>query len=494
MKKGFIKLILVLTIIFSMVTAQPVFAEDTVSSKDLDYLKSVMDMIKEKYKGEISDEKLIEGALKGMFDTMDPYTSFFTPKEADSFLNDMNGSYEGIGVMVELDGDYIVVTKVFASSPAEKAGIFVNDKIVEVNGKSVVGRSLEETVSLIKGPSGTKVTLGVIRKDVKGIKSIEVYRGQIKLNPVSYEIRNGIGYIKIDTFNANTSEYVTQALSDMDKNNIKKIVLDLRNNPGGLVDQAVAVARNFVPKGLITKLDFKSESIKDEEYYSDLEKPKYKLVVLVNENSASASEILSGAIQDTKVGQLVGTKTFGKAKVQNFVPILTPEAFKKYEEKLGVKVVDGFELMQKHEITPSDDEIVGWSKITTGQYTTPKGRMIDQVGIEPDIYVDNYALVKEIDVNNVQKLTMTSKPKLNSEGVDVYNAEKILLLSGYDVGTPDMKLEAKTFKAIAAFQKANKLHSYGVLDYSTQQALNNKLSKLILDIDKQYSKAVTLLN
>jgi len=160
-------------------------------------------------------------------------------------------------------------------------------------------------------------------------------------------------------------------LKQMDKNNIKKIILDLRDNPGGDVGQAVSIARKFVKKGLITKLDFKSESQKDEEYYSYLEELKYKLVVLVNENSASASEILAGAIQDTGSGILVGTTTFGKGKVQNLYPILTPEAVEKYRKTF----VNGYDLLEKHGIYPSDEEIIGWVKITTGEYYTPGGKI-----------------------------------------------------------------------------------------------------------------------
>lgn len=457
------------------------------------YLESVMDMVNEKYKGQITQKKLIEGALKGMFDTMDPYTTYYTRDEAESFFGDMNGSYKGIGVMFsEFDGKF-VVDKVFNSSPAEEAGILAGDIIVEVDGTSIIGVSSEEAASLIKGEEGTKVTLGIIRDGQDEIIRCEVTRKEIRVSPVSYYIKDGIGYIKLEMFNSNASESMNKAFEEMDKNNITKIILDLRDNPGGEVNQTVSIAKKLVPEGLITKLDYKSELQKDEEYYSSLKKLKYKLVVLVNEMSASASEILAGAIQDTGSGTLVGTKTFGKGKVQNVYPILTPEASKKYEQEFGVKIINGFDLFVSHGISPDDDEIMGWIKITTGEYYTPDGRMIDGKGLEPDIYVENEKTLGNINPKSISKLKKMSKPSLNTESTDVFNAESILLLSGYEVDTPDTLMDAKTVRAVADFQKDCGLFSYGVLDYTTQQALNDKLEELIVSTDRQYTRALELL-
>lgn len=492
-RKSLRLLIAVLTIV-CVLFAQTAYAQEAPVDKTMEYLKSVMDMIKEKYRGQVTDQQLIEGALKGMFGTMDPYTTYFTSSEAESFMSDVGGSYEGVGIQIEKVGDFLVVAKVFSASPAEKAGILVGDKLVQVGDKSIVGAAPEEAAALIKGPGGTKVTIGVRRNGVNGIKLIEIVRGKVTINPVSYSIKNGIGYIKLDTFNSNASQFVDSALDAMDKQGIKKIILDLRNNPGGEVSQAAAIAGRFVPKGLITKLDFKSEAVQDQMYYSDLPEIKYKLAVLVNGNSASASEIVAGAIQDTKAGTLIGTRTFGKAKVQNLLPLLTPEAYKKYSEKLGVNVVDAYDMFMVHGIYPEDEEIMGWTKITTGQYTTPRGRMIDERGLPPDILVADYKPVKDIDINSIQSLTQKTRPKLNSEGADVYNAEKVLTVAGYTLDAPDMKLDAKTVNALKKFQKDNKLSVNGILDMATQIALNKKLEALRLSIDKQYAKALEILS
>jgi carboxyl-terminal processing protease len=458
----------------------------------LEYLKSVMDMIKERYNGEISDEQLIEGALKGMFDTMDAYTTYFTMEEAQDFLMGVSGEYEGIGISMTKNGDYIMVVRAFPASPAERAGLRSGDKIVTVDGRNIIGISSDEAQSLIIGEAGTKVKLGILRNGHDGIILVEIEREKIRLNPVFHEIRGEIGYIRIESFNSNTGQYIAQALGEMDANNITKIVLDLRDNPGGEVSQAVAVAENFVPEGLITKLDFKSENLTDQEYYSSLENPEYEVAVLVNGLTASASEILAGAIQDAGAGTLIGTKTFGKAKVQSLIPLLKPEAYAAYEEQLGVKILNAYDLLS-YKIIPKKSEVIGYTKITTGTYTTPRGRMIDGVGLTPDIEVEDVQPENGINVRAIQKLTVTSKPGLDSEGVDVNNAEKILMLLGYDVDTPDMLLDKKTYDAVWKFRTDNGLYPGGVLDFTTQKLLNQKLEEKIMELDKQYKAAVEVL-
>ncbi|MGI6778512.1 MAG: S41 family peptidase [Acetivibrionales bacterium] len=489
------KLILVLTIVLSILLTQPVFvlAAKKTTDINLEYLKSVMDMIKEKHKGEVTDEQLIEGALKGIFDTMDPYTTYYTPEQAEEFLVKVEGIYEGIGIIMSKLDEYIVITKVFSASPAERAGLLQGDKIVSVDGDSVVGMGADMVSSRIQGENGTMVTLGVIRSGYKEILIFDIIRDEIKISPLNYEIKGDVGYIKIDVFNSNTLEYFTEAIHDTDSRNINKIVLDLRNNPGGEVRQAVELAKFFVPAGLITKLEFQSDEDKDIEYRSNLTNPKFKVAVLVNGMSASASEILAGAIQDTGVGKLIGTRTFGKARVQSIIPLLTPEAYEKYREKLDVELVNAYDLILKHRVAPLKSEIIGMAKITTGMYTTPNGRKIDGIGLEPDLYVENDLQTDSISIFNIQKLSRTTKPGINDEGLDVYNAEKILSLLGYEVGLPDYRLDEKTFNAVWKFRVDNGLYPGGILDFTTQEALNDKLDRLILEYDKQYVKALEVL-
>lgn len=496
-KKGTFKLLTLLLLVFCLLFSQITVANaagDSEQTIDADYFQKVIDMILERYNGEITAEQLMQGALDGMFDTMDPYTTFYTPEEAEAFLGDVGGTFSGIGIQMELSGEYILVAKVFSGSPAEKAGVLQGDRIAEVDGRNMVGVSLDEAASLIMGEVGTNVKLGLIRNGMSRIVEVDITRAVITLNPVTYSIIGGIGYIRLDTFSSTAGAYMALALEQMDKEKVTKIILDLRGNPGGEVSQAIAIARRFVPEGIITTLDFKSEKYSDEIYMSSLEAPKYKLAVLVDGLSASASEIVAGSIQDTEAGTLIGTKTFGKAKVQGLIPILTPEASAKYEKQLGIKLVDVLDLEREHGIIPQDSEIVGYTKMTIGYYYTPNDRMIDGTGITPDIVIEDTKPVSEVVLAGIQKLALTNKPGLNDGGTDVTNAEKILKVLGYDVGTPDNLLDEKTFAAIKQFQKDVKLFPYGVIDFSTQKALNNALDGILLKYDKQYAKAVEVLN
>lgn len=483
--------------VICLLTTNISFAAESISKDetyaDLDYLKSVMDMIKDRYKDDVTEEQLIEAAINGMFSAMDQYTEFYNRKEADSFFNDIEGSYVGIGVRISSQTDAVCVVEVFESSSAAKAGIIKGDIIVKIDDQSVEGKTSDEVAKLIKGKAGTKVNLGIMRPGQKQLLNIEVERAEVKINPVTYHIKGDIGYIKLDIFNSNASINMIKALKEMDNNNITKLILDLRDNPGGELSQVIKIAEKFVPKGLITKIVFKSETIEDEEYYSKNKNLKYKLVVLVNGSSASASEILAGAIQDTGAGVLVGTKTYGKGKVQSIYPVLSPEAYKKYSQKVGADILDGYDLINNYGITPLEDEIIGWAKITTGEYYTPKGRMIDGIGLQPDYYVENTYIVNGVDIRTIDTLSKQIRLSINDKSVDVLNAEKILKLLGYNIKNPDMLFDKESAAAVYEFQRDNGFYPYGVLDFATQQALNEKLEKLILECDKQMAKALELL-
>ena len=485
-------IILICLIITFTSNEKSIMAADN-ESFDSEYINSIVELIKSKYAGEVDNNELLEGALKGIFRSMDPYTGFYTQDEAEQFFGDVEGSYEGIGISMEKKADAIVVSKVFSGSPAEKAGLIQGDRIIAIDMKSIIGVSIDEASTFIRGQAGTKVTLDIVRNNSNSVINVEVERQKIKLNPVTYQIKDNIGYIKLEMFNANTEEFLNQSLKEIDNKGISKIILDLRDNPGGLVDQGVALAREFVPKGLITKLIFKSEDTPNQEYNSYLLKPKYELVVLVNGMSASASEIVAGAIQDTKAGTLVGTKTYGKAKVQSMLPILTPEAYRKYSEKIGNQVVGAYDLISKYNINPLNDEILGWTKITTGVYVTPNNRMIDGEGITPDVIVEDPPVVDGIYLSSIQKLTLTWKPSLDDEGIDVYNAEKLLKVLGYDIDAPDSYLDEKTSSQISKFRTDRGFFAGGVLDFTTQKALNEEYEKIIYKLDKQYARALELL-
>lgn len=478
-----------LLFVFTLVTAAvPAMAGD---NADTAYLQGVMQFIKNRYNYEIGEGQLAEGSVKGMFGQLDDYSEFYSQKDAEMFLESVDGNYEGIGVALSRDQNCVVIVKVFPGSPAETAGLLGGDKIVSIDGKDVIGNTIDEVSTLIRGPRGTLVKIGVIRDGSNNVLEISAKREGIKLNPVNGEVRDGIGYISIDSFNSNTNEFLINVLKDLDVSGVNKLVLDLRDNTGGEVAQAVAAARHFVPFGTITTLKFRTGD--DSVYTSSLAKTKYKMVVLVNKNTASASEILSGAIQDSKAGILVGSKTYGKARVQSVIPLLTPEAYNKYSRQFSDITVDANELVLRHNIEVSDREILGWGKITTGTYLTPSGKFIDGKGLEPDINVEDPGLANGIEVRNISKLNKNSKPALNSSDLNVYNAEKILAATGYAVDKPDLNLDLKTWDAIKKYQKANKLYPSGVLDYATQDLFNLQRQNLLLKYDRQYAKAVEYL-
>jgi carboxyl-terminal processing protease len=475
-----------------LLVGQGVYASEI--SGDGSYLDSIMDFIRDEYYGEeITREDLTDSAIRGMFNSLDIYTTYYNNEEKDVFMDSITGTFGGIGVTMTISEDYIVVTDVLSPSPAEKAGIMQGDRIVEANGTKLLKATLEQAASVIKGEPGTTVKLGILRGGGSEIIYIDVIREIIKINPVSYENRNGIGYIKLDTFNDNTDEQMTNALKYFDKIGIDKIVLDLRDNPGGDVGQAVAVARKFVPEGLITKLDYKSPKYEDLEYYSSLKSPKYKLAVLVNEMSASASEIVSGAIQDTNAGKLVGTRTYGKAKFQAILPLLSEEAYIKYRDLYGLYTVNAMDLYY-FGIYPDEDEIGGYAKMTLGVYYTPKGRLIDGSGLMPDIKASDPEPLDGLYINDIKRLSKTTELKLNSLGSDVFNAKKILKMMGYGVNTLDTSFDAELESVLKEYQAQNNIKASGVLDIKTQIFLNVDLLNLIMKYDGQYSAAVHYLN
>ncbi|MDD5603230.1 MAG: S41 family peptidase [Eubacteriales bacterium] len=461
-----------------------------------EYFQTVMDFIKEYFNDGASDEQLVMGALKGLFGNLDQYSEFYTNEEAEIFLTEIEGEFGGIGISMLKMGDYIQVIQVFTNTPAERAGIVPGDRIATVDGSDIRGIEPELAAAMIRGEEGTSVILGIIKvneKDTGKITPIELVREIISINPIVYEIRGDIAYIRIESFNTNTYENFLKAIQAVDAEGIGKIILDLRNNPGGYVDQAVAVARHLVPEGLITKLEFRSDDILDIEYYSDLRFIKYKIAVLVNSGTASASEILAGAMQDSRSGILVGTQTYGKAKIQNIIPILTPAAHSYFKQLLNVSFLNAYDLIYSYGIVPMDSDIIGWTKITTGEYLTPLGRKIGEIGLIPYMWADDPEPVNGVLINNVGRLRKIVKPGLDSSCIDVYNAEKILRIAGYDVGEPDMLMDSKTFEAVKQLQADLGLYSYGVIDFTTQQALNDLYDKLLVKNDMQYYWALEML-
>lgn len=316
----------------------------------LTYVKAILE---EKYVDKIDEDKLVEGAVRGMVDGIgDPYTVYFNQKEFNDYMTHTQGSYTGIGIYVGEKDDKIVVVAPIEDTPAYRAGIKSGDIILKVNDQAVYAKNLEKAVSMIKGKEGTKVKITIYREGI-GTLDFNIVRAKIVMKTVKSDIlENNIGYIRITTFDENTSEAFDKELDGLISKGIKGLVIDLRNNPGGLLDQCVKIADRILGEGTIVyTIDKKGDK---EVYTSDSKKLDIPLVLLVNEGSASASEILSGAVRDFKAGTLIGTRTFGKGLVQKLIPL------------------------------PNNEGL----KVTISRYYTPSGECIQGKGIEPDIILD----------------------------------------------------------------------------------------------------------
>lgn len=343
--------LLVLVILLTFLPMLPAKAAGQEGSAEAELIMSIVDFINDNFAGEVDNVKLIQGAIRGMVESLgDPYSEYLTPEELKEFQTETKGSFGGIGIVITSRDNFATVVSVIDDFPAARAGMMPGDRIVEIDGKDVRNLSISEIASLLRGAVGTKVSVGVQREGK--MLNFVMTREIITINPVVFSIlEKDIGYIRISEFNENTAVNVKKALDFFEKNNVRGIILDLRNNPGGILQQAVKVAECFVPEGPIVKVVFKSG--RTIVYNSESGPLPFKLVVLVNGGSASASEIVAGAIKDRKSGILIGEKTFGKATVQQIV-----------------------------DLGP-----LGGIKITVGKYVTPGGVDINKSGISPDIEV-----------------------------------------------------------------------------------------------------------
>lgn len=368
MKKRIISLFVCLVMIFSVSFGATTATEtEVVSEFNTENLELFKELIQDLFYKDVTDKELYEAALKGMFQSLDPYCNYYNKEETTEFNTDVSGNYSGIGIKFEGYNGYMRIVKVFTNSPAYTSGLRTGDYIIAINEEDVSGWSTTKAASLIRGETGTSVKLTILRGNLTF--SVDVNRANIQAESCSFDILNDdIGYIKIEEFNLSTATEVASYLNSMKLTGYNKLILDLRDNPGGYVDQAVYVARNFVPSGVITTLKYKN-SAKDTEYRSYLKENPFKMVVLVNEHSASSSEILAGALKDNGI-KLIGNTTYGKGVFQNV-----------YNLKDGGSV-----------------------KVTTGQYLTPSGVCIDKVGITPDFIVEGEEAQLQKAIEEVNKL------------------------------------------------------------------------------------------
>lgn len=367
----FITTLLIGTAVAATMTGASSKAAETPSIQDpydlMELFGAALNTIKSDYVEETDNRKLIETAIDGMLTSLDPHSGFMDAETFDDMQTQTKGEFGGLGLEVGMDKGFVRVMSPIDDTPAFKAGLQTGDYITHVDDISTFGQSLNDTVKKMRGKPGTKVKLTISRKDKEPF-DVTIKRDIIKVKPVKFEAKGDIGYIRISTFSEKTTEMLHDAIKQLNKqigqDKIKGFILDVRNNPGGLLDQAVGVADTFLDEGEIvsTRSRNPEDTLRFSAKKGDLTNG-LPLVVLINEGSASASEIVAGAMQDHRRGVIVGLKTFGKGSVQT------------------VRSVPG----------------IGGIRITTARYYTPSGNSIQAKGIEPDVVIPR-AKLEELPV------------------------------------------------------------------------------------------------
>ena len=426
------------------------YIDDTYTAEDI--MKMGVSAYLEKY----GDDVLVE-FLKGALHALDDYSDFFTREEYIEYMNEINSTFYGLGVSLQQNGEYVeIVEFVEEGGLAQQSGFQIGDKIVAVGGVDVVGCSVTEVRNLVVGELGTAVDITVLRGDER-INLVGI-RTAVNTSTVSGTVlKDGIGYVKILSFSKNTAEEFTDIVNKMKSENVKKLILDLRNNGGGQVIAAVDVARQIVPKGKIIDVEYRDKNL-NHTYNSDLREPPFEIVTLVNEHTASSAEILASAIQDSGVGILMGENTYGKAVIQS-----------------PFYVNNGMVI-----------------KLTIGSYITRNGNEINKVGLIPDILVENEK--KKVDTSSYTKFDFITPVSLGASGDNVMAAKERLSDMNYysgnmhnDVYNVDLK------ESVALFQRKHGLTDSGVLDIPTQIKLKEVFEQLDMELDTQLDEAYKYL-
>lgn len=347
-----------LTLLIFFISISGVHAKNSTSElyEKLDLFSDVLEKIKNEYVDEVDQSEVIDSAVNGMLQSLDPYSSYMNPESFKNMNIETKGEFGGLGIEITMESGFVKVITPIEDSPADKIGIKAGDYIIKINDKQVKGLTLMQAVNLMRGKVGTSINITVRRVDVDEDLKFTIIRDKIKVREVSTSIINNIGYIRLRAFNEQSGDQLINKIKNFskDNNNLTGYILDLRNNPGGLLSQAIKITDAFLDGGEIVstrgreKNDIKIYTAKK----GDILKGK-PLIVLINKGSASASEIVSGALKDHKRAILLGEKSFGKGSVQTIIPLKGNGAL----------------------------------RLTTAKYYLPSGNSISEIGVEPDIVV-----------------------------------------------------------------------------------------------------------
>ena len=320
----------------------------------LDLFSDVLDTLKKEYVDDVKQDEVIDSAINGMLQSLDPYSSYMSPEAFQNMNRDTKGEFGGLGIEITMESGLVKIITPIEGTPADKAGVQAGDYIVKIEDKQVKGMTLLDAVKLMRGKVGTSLEITIRRPEVEGEIKFNITRAIIKIREVSAEVKNNIGYIRLRAFNEQSHNQLIKQLKKISNNKIEGYILDLRNNPGGLLSQAIKITETFLDGGEIVstrgrdKNDIRIFNAKKGDKIGN--KP---LIVLINQGSASASEIVSGALKDHKRAILLGEKSFGKGSVQSIIPLKNQ----------------------------------GGLRLTTAKYYLPSGESIHEKGVEPDITV-----------------------------------------------------------------------------------------------------------
>jgi len=446
LKKSLVIYTVVLTLLAGVAQAKNKDAEEEqINTYELlNIFGEVMERTKATYVEDVSDKKLIESALNGMLTALDPHSSYLNAEDFKYMNEQTKGKFGGLGIEITMENSVVKVISPIDDTPAAKAGIKAGDYITDIDDETVIGLSLNEVVSKLRGKVGTKVKVTIRRVNAKPF-TVTLKRDEIKIQSVKSEIKNDdILYIRISSFNEDIDEDITKAVKDAQKqlkNKLAGLVIDVRNNPGGLLDQAVKVSDLFLERGEIvsTRSRNDEDTIKFSATPGDIAN-NLPIVVMINEGSASASEILSGALQDHHRAVILGEKSFGKGSVQTVIPLRNNAAM----------------------------------RITTARYYTPSGRSIQAKGIEPDLVVKQ-AKLEEFDNDDYNFSEANLKGALKNEQLNENDKKKTTAKKG------DKKDdEVKDYQLVRALDLVKALYLYGqndnnlvVKERATQEAAND---------------------
>ncbi len=354
------------------------YANDSNIYKKIDLFSEVLDKINKEYVDEINQEEIMDSAINGVLQSLDPYSAYMSPESYESMTTETSGEFGGLGIEVGMESGVVKVISPIDNSPASRVGVKAGDYIVKINDTQVQGKSLTEAVDLMRGPIGSEIEITVRRIGVKKAIIFKITREIIKIESVKSEIlKEKTGYIRLTAFNENSSNQIKNKIKEFNKNKkVKNYILDLRNNPGGLLTQAIKISDFFLDYGEIvsTKSRKSSENRKWFAKKGDIINGK-TLIVLINYGSASASEIVAGALKDHKRAILVGENSYGKGSVQSIVPLKNKGAI----------------------------------RLTISKYYLPSGKSISEVGVTPDIEVAENSEKFEINTENDNQLNFALK-------------------------------------------------------------------------------------